>query len=65
MEADDAPFTPLLLSELRLTRIQSFGYTDQRKVETDAEVTEDRTGELSLQKPTEQRLLLPRVNLCF
>jgi len=51
MEADGAPFTPLPLSLLRLTGIQSYGYTDQRKVETDVEVTEDRTGDLSLQKP--------------
>ena len=31
---------------------------DQTKVETDVEVTEDRTGDLSLRKPTEPRLLL-------
>ena len=48
MEADDLPFTPLPLSELRFTGIQSYGYTDQRKVETDVEVTEDRSGDLSL-----------------
>ena len=35
MEADGAPSTPLTLSELRFTGIQSYGYTDQRKVETD------------------------------
>ena len=35
MEADGAPFTPLPLSVLRFTGIQSYGYTDQRKVETD------------------------------
>ena len=35
MEADGAPFTPLPLSVLRFTVIQSYGYTDQRKVETD------------------------------
>ena len=34
MEADGAPFT-LPLSVLRFTGIQSYGYTDQRKVETD------------------------------
>ena len=51
MEADGAPFTPLPLSVLRFTGIQSYGYTDQRKVETDVEVTEDRTGDLSLGKP--------------
>ena len=41
MEADGAPFTPLPLSVLRFTGIQSYGYKDQRKVETDVEVTED------------------------
>ena len=41
MEADVAPFTPLPLSVLRFTGIQNYGYTDQRKVETDVEVTED------------------------
>ena len=35
MEADGAPSTPLLLSVLRFTGIQSYGYKDQRKVETD------------------------------
>ena len=35
MEADSAPFTPLPLSLLCFTGIQSYGYTDQRKVETD------------------------------
>ena len=35
MEADGAPFTPLPLSVLRFTGIQSHGYTEQRKVETD------------------------------
>ena len=35
MEADGAPFTPLRLSVLRFTGIQSYGYTDQRKVEKD------------------------------
>ena len=34
MEADGAPFTPLPLSVLRFTGIQSYGHTDQRKVET-------------------------------
>ena len=46
MEADGAPFTPLPLPVLRSTGIQSYGYTDQRKVEADVEVTEDRTGNL-------------------
>ena len=50
MEADSAPFTPLPLSVLRFTGIQGYGYTDQRKEETDVEVTEDWTGDLSLQK---------------
>ena len=47
MEANGAPFTPWPLSVLRFTVIQSYGYTDQRKVETDIEVTEDRTGDFS------------------
>ena len=42
MEADGASSTPLLLSVLRFTGIQSYSYTDQRKVEADVEVTEDR-----------------------
>ena len=41
IEANGAPFTPLPLAVLRFTGIQSYGYTDQRKVETDVEVTED------------------------
>ena len=56
MEADGAPFTPLPLSVLRFTGIQSYGYTDQRKVETDVKVTEDRTGDLSLRKPRTSQL---------
>ena len=56
MEADGAPFTPLPLSVLRFTGIQSYGYTDQRKVETDVEVTEDRSGDLSLRKPCTSQL---------
>ena len=48
MEADGAPYTPPLpLSVLRFTGIQSYGYTDQRKVEADVEVTEDRTAQKS------------------
>ena len=35
MEADGAPFTPLPLSVLRFTGIQSYGNTDKKKVETD------------------------------
>ena len=56
MKADGAPFTPLPLSLLRFMGIQSYGYTDQRKVETDVEVTEDRTGDLSLRKPRTSQL---------
>ena len=56
MEADGVPFTPLPLSVLRFTGIQSHGYTDQRKVETDVDVTEDRTGDLSLRKPGTSQL---------
>ena len=47
MEANGAPFSPLPLSVLRFTGIQSYGYTDQRKVEKDVEVTEDRTRPLA------------------
>ena len=54
MEADGAPSTPLPLSVLRFTGIQS--YTDQRKVEADVEVTVDRTGDLSLRKPRTSQL---------
>ena len=56
MEADSAPFTPLPLSVLRFMGIQSYGYTDQRKEETDVEVTEDWTGDLSLRKPRTSQL---------
>ena len=38
MEADGAPFTLLPLSVLRCKGIQSYSYTDKRKVETDVEV---------------------------
>ena len=48
MEANGAPFTPLPLSVLRFKG--SYSYTD-RNVETDVEVTEDRTGDLLLRKP--------------
>ena len=34
-EADGVPFTPLPLSVLRFMGIESYGYRDQRKVETD------------------------------
>ena len=56
MEADGAPLTPLPLSLLRFTGIQRYGYTDQRKVEADVEVTEGRTGDLSLRKPGTSQL---------
>ena len=57
MEADGAPSTPPLpLSVLRFTGIQSYSYTDQRKVEADVEVTEDRTWDLSLRKPRTSQL---------
>ena len=56
MEADGALSTPLPLSVLRFTGIQSYSYTDQRKVEADIEVTEDRTGDLSLRKPRTSQL---------
>jgi len=56
MEADGAPFTPLPLSVLHFTGIQSYGYMDQRKVEADVEVTEDRTRDLSLRKPRTSQL---------
>ena len=53
---DGAPSTPLPLSVLRFTGIQSYSYMDQRKVEADVEVTEDRTGDLSLRKPRTSQL---------
>ena len=56
MKVDGAPSTPLPLSVLRFTGIQSYGCTDQRKVEADIEVTEDRTGDLSLRKPRTSHL---------
>ena len=56
MEADGAPSTPLPLSVLRFMGIKSYGYTDQRKVEADVEVTEDQTGDLSLRKPRTSQL---------
>ena len=45
MQADSVPFTPLPLSVLRFTSIQNYGYTDQRKVEADVEVTETSRSE--------------------
>ena len=50
------PLPPLPLSVLRFTGIQSYSYTDQRKVEADVEVTEDRTGDLPLRKPRTSQL---------
>ena len=44
MEADGSPFTTLPLSVLHFTDIQSYIYMDQRKAETDDEVTENGTG---------------------
>ena len=56
MEADGAPIYPQPLSVLGFTGIQSYGYTDQRKVETDVEVNEDRTRDLSSRKPYTSQL---------
>ena len=50
------PLLPLRLSVLRFTGIQSYSYTDQRKVEANVEDTEDRTGDLSLRKPRTSQL---------
>ena len=55
MEAGGAPSNPPASVSAPFYGIQSYGYTDQRKVETDVEVTEDRSGDLSLRKP---RMLL-------
>ena len=41
MTADGAPSTPRAYVSAPFYRIQSYGYTDQRKEETDVEVTED------------------------
>ena len=61
------PLPPLPLSVPRFTGIPSYSYTDQKKVEADDEVTEDRTGDLSLRKPrtsqTEPRLLEEVANM--
>ena len=56
MEADGVPSTPLPLSVLRFTGIQSYGYTDQRKVEAEVEVIEDQTEDLSLRRPRTSQL---------
>ena len=50
------PLPPRSLSVLCFTGIQSYSYKDQRKVEADVEVTEDRTGDLSLRKPRTSQL---------
>ena len=42
MEADRAPFTTLPLAVLCFMGIQSYGYTDQRKVETHIDLTESK-----------------------
>ena len=51
-----ALYPPLPLSVLHFTGIQSYSHTDQRKVEADVEVTEDRTWDLSLRKPRTSQL---------
>ena len=56
MDTSGTPFIPPPLSVHRFTGVQSYGYTDQRKVEIDVEVTEDRTGDLSLRKPRTSQL---------
>ena len=57
MEADGVPSTPPATGSAPFFRgIQSYTYTDQRKVEADVEVTEDRTGDLSLRKPRTSQL---------
>ena len=56
MEDDGAPSTPPASVSAPFTGIQSYGYTDQRKVEADVEVTEDRTGDLLLRKPCTSQL---------
>ena len=53
MEANGAPSTPPATVS---AGIQRYSYTDQRKVEADVEVTEDRTGDLSLRKPRTRQL---------
>ena len=57
MEADGAPSTPPPATvSAPFSGIQSDSYRDQRKVEADVEVTEDRTGDLSLRKPRTSQL---------
>ena len=56
MKADGAPFTPIPMSVLRFTAFLSYCYTDERKVETDVEVTENRTWDLLLRKPRTNQL---------
>ena len=58
VEADGAPFTPPASVSDPFYGCSKLWLQDQTKVETDVEVTEVRTGDLSLRKPTEPRLLL-------
>ena len=48
MEANCAPFTPCLCQCSVLRGIQSYGYTEQRELETNVEVTEDPTRDFLL-----------------
>ena len=52
----DAWKTDINLLILRV--FKNYSYTDQRKVETDVEVTEDRTGDPLLRKPRTSQLEL-------
>ena len=56
MTADGAPSTPRAYVSAPFYRIQSYGYTDQRKVEADVEVTGDQPGDLSLRKSRTSQL---------
>ena len=56
MKADGAPFIPIPMSVFRFTAFLSYSYTDQRKVETEVEVTENRTWDLLLRKPRTNQL---------
>ena len=57
VEADGAPFSPLPLSVLRFAGISSYGFTDQRRVEADVEVSEIRIGDLLLREPRTNQLM--------
>ena len=48
MDADGAPSSPPASVSAPFYGYSKLGYTDQRKVDADVEVTEDRTGDLSL-----------------